>query len=184
MGIEWNSRERATFAHPFLKFYHKGIEALCSKNKEFFSQYIDVSQLKDVVRVETTIKSFKELQKHGFSNNTLLDLMKADVHTLNEITKHSVISNLEPRVKRADKTSTSISPTDMLIYIHLSNMIQNQGMTFESSLEYTLDHYTDKHQKKRIKTKITEIYDLHVRSQKYEQKISRQDKFFNLIGWG
>lgn len=185
LGIEWNTRERGTYAHPFLKFYHKGIEATCSKNKDFFAEFIDVNELKDVVRIETTIKTFRELQKHGFTNNTLLDLLKANEDSLNSIISHSVTSNLEPRLKGSTpkKSKTEMSPSDMLIYVHLSNMIQNQKMTFEHALEFTLEHYSDKVAKARMKAKLNDIYSTYIQGQEYEKKATRQNKFFSVIGW-
>lgn len=185
LGIEWNTRQRGTFNRPFLKFYHKGIETLCSDNKDFFARFIDVYSLENVVRIETTIKSFRELQKHGFKDSSLLDILKAPEEKLNEIITHSVTSNLEPRLKDSKpiKSKSELNPTDMLIYVHLSNMIQNQKLSFEQALEFTLGHYSDKHQKKRMKTKLTEIYNQQIRGQEFQKKVEKQSVFYSIIGW-
>ena len=185
LGIEWNTRERGTFTHPFLKFYHKGIEALCSKNKDFFARFIDVHSLENVVRIETTVKSFRELQKYGFKDSSLLDILKAPEEKLNEIITHSVTSNLEERLKDSTpiKSKSELSPTDMLVYVHLSNMIQNQKVSFERALEFTLGHYSDKQQKNRMKTKLTEIYNQQIRGQEFQKKVAKQSAFYSIIGW-
>jgi len=184
LGIEWNTRERGSFSHPFLKFYHKGIEALCSKNKDFFAKFIDVHSLENVVRIETTVKSFKELKKHGFSDNTLLDILRASEDKLNEIISHSVTSNLEPRFTQSNtKTKKELSPTDILMFAHLSNMIKNQKASFYEALEFTLNHFEDKHQKKRMKIKLTEIYNQQIRGQEFEKKVAKQSAFYSIIGW-
>ena len=56
-------------------------------------------------------------------------------------------------------------------------------MTFEHALEFTLEHYSDKHQKKRIKAKLNDIYSTYIQGQEFEKKVTRQNKFFSLIGW-
>ena len=37
LGIEWNKREIAPATRPFLKFYHKEVEAKHGNNREYFS---------------------------------------------------------------------------------------------------------------------------------------------------
>ena len=62
-------------------------------------------------------------------------------------------------------------------------MIQNQKVSFERALEFTLGHYSDKHQKKRMKTKLTEIYNQQIRGQEFQKKVAKQSAFYSIIGW-
>ena len=184
LGIEWNTREKGTYNHPFLKIYHKGVEALCSKNHEFFAEHIDVAAIENRVRIECTIKTFREAQKHGFKDNSLLTLLKSTTDDLNRIIEHSVTSNLEPRIERTERRSSgNMTTSETLMFIHLSNMIKNQHMTIDSAIDFTLDHFEDRKVRSRVKKQLMEVYQAHINGQEYEKKAKRYNSFFDVLGW-
>jgi hypothetical protein len=69
------------------------------------------------------------------------------------------------------------------MFAHLSNMIKNQKASFSEALEFTLNHFEDKQQKNRMKTKLTEIYNQQIRGQEFEKKVAKQSAFYSIIGW-
>jgi hypothetical protein len=182
LGIEWNTRTGGSYSHPFLKIYHKGIEALCSKNKDYFAQYIDVHEVQDRVRIECTLKSFREAQKHGFKDNTLLTLLKATTNDLNAIIDHAVTSNLEPRLKKT-KTKDGMSNTELVYFLYLTTLIRDKGVSFQTALEYTLEHQSCKVQRTRLKNTLTAVYEEHIQNEKYVAKTEKMNSFFEVLGW-
>jgi len=184
LGAEWNTRTGASFAHPFLKIYHKGVETKCSKNREFFSTYIDVNEVSDRVRIECTIKSFREAQKHGFKDNTLLTLLKTSQSDLNAIIEHSVTSNLEPRLKRVErKTKDSLNNTELIMYLYLTELIKERKVSFEHALNHILEHQDKRTERSRLKTSLTKIYQEQIEGEKYEVKVRSMNNFFSALGW-
>ncbi len=191
IGIQWNERETASASKPFVKIYHKETESSLSDSKQvrkdetpFFDTYVNREELINRVRIEVTIKNLKSARIHGIDNLTLLNLLQLTSEQLNEIIVKTLNLNLHKRTPEAIKPRTEIAPSDMLVYIHLTNMIKNQFYSFEMALEYTLEHFTDKQQKHRQKTKLTDIYSKYIQGEKYELKVKRLNTFFNEIGWG
>lgn len=191
IGIQWNERETASASKPFVKIYHKETETTLSDSKQvrkdetpFFDTYVNRDELINRVRIEVTIKNLKSARVHGIDDLTLLNLLQLTSEQLNEIIVKTLNLNLHKRTPEAIKPRTEIAPSDMLVYIHLTNMIKNQSYSFEMALEYTLEHFTDKQQKHRQKTKLTDIYSKYIQGEKYELKVKRLNTFFNEIGWG
>lgn len=185
LGIQWNEREKSSYSHPFLKLYHKGVEALCGKNQTFFSEFIDVFQLDNVVRVETNIKTAKELKKNGIEDNSLLSLMKASKEQLQQIIETSVNKNLEPRIKvnKPNNIKSDLSPSEAVYLAHLTNMIHNQSLTFERALEFTLEYCQDKKNRYRLKNSLTAIYKQYIETEKFKEVKRKENEFYSIIGW-
>jgi hypothetical protein len=184
LGIEWNTRKGASFTHPFLKVYHKGVESKHSKNREFFEHYIGLDTITDRTRIEVTIKSFREAQKHGFKDNTLLTLLKATTDDLNAIIEHSVTSNLEPRLKKVErKDKTALNNSELIMYLYLTELIKEKGISFNNALLHVIEHQECKVQRSRLKTSLTKVYEEQIQGQKYEVKVRSMNSFFDVLGW-
>lgn len=184
LGIEWNKRENATATRPFLKLYHKEIEAKHGKNKEYFYNHIHLDSVKNVVRCEATIKTAKELKIHGIDQNTLLALLNVSEKKLTEIIIHAIDLNLEPRITRTEiKNKSEFKAIETIIFAHITNMISNQNISFENALEYTLNHFLDKQSKYRAKKQITLIYETHINGKISETKAKKFEQFFTNFGW-
>ena len=94
IGIQWNQRENASSKHPFLKLYHKEVEAKHGTNKEFFYNYINLKQTKNVVRCEATIRGSKELKMYGIQGNRLIDLLKVSESELSKVIEYAIDLNI------------------------------------------------------------------------------------------
>lgn len=184
LGAEWNTRTGASFTHPFLKIYHKGIESLCSKNKEFFAEYLDVHEIADRVRIECTMKSFREAEKHGFKDNTLLTLLKSTTDDLNRIIEHAVTSNLEPRLRTVERrTKSELTNTELVIFLYLTELIKEKGVSFENALFHILEHQPKKQERSRLKTTLMKVYHEQIEGEKFEVKSRSINTFFSNLGW-
>lgn len=188
VGIQWNQRENATAKHPFLKLYHKEIEAKHGTNKEFFYNYIDLKQTKNVVRCEATIRGSKELKMYGIQSNRLIDILKVSEEDLSKVIEYAIDLNIEPRLKMA-KSKNGMSATETVIYGFISHMIQNDNLSFESVLNHILrlfDMSNEKDKatkKKRAKKLLISIYEEHIHGQISEVKAKKLDVFFSNFGW-
>jgi len=182
LGIEWNERKKATLKHPFLKLYHKEIEVKHGKNKEYFDNYINTNEVKDVVRCEVTAKGLKELKLGGINSSKLIDVLKATQENYNQIINNAIECNIEPPLK-VQRTKSILSPSDMVIFMHITNMINNNQRTFEYALEWSLEHFSNKVTKSRMKKTITKIYETHIKGNISEFRQKRLSNFYNHFGW-
>lgn len=182
-GIEWNVRRTGTFAFPFLKVYHKGVESKHSKNIHFFSRYIDVESIKNVVRIEATIKNFSEHgSKYGFKDNLLITLLSKTSDELHTIIELSVSKNLEKRIKEAKpKTLKEYSPTDMVLFKSLSFFIQ-QNFSIETAINFLIEDI-EPVSKSRMKKKLNTIYETEIKGEIAEVKSRNIRGFFNDLSW-
>lgn len=188
IGIQWNQRENATAKHPFLKLYHKEIEAKHGANKEFFYNYIDLKQTKNVVRCEATIRGSKELKMYGIEGSRLIDLLKVSEEKLSKVIEYAIDLNIEPRLMRS-KVKQGMTATETIIYALIVNMIQNQSLSFETCLHHVLSYFDDSKakdkatNKKRAKKLLNSIYEEYINGQISEIKAKKLDAFFTNLGW-
>jgi len=181
-GIEWNERSKSTYNKPFLKIYHKGIESLNSKNFTFFDKYIDLTTIRNRVRIETTIRTTECIKKHGIKSATLLEVLKASEETLNNAVNKS-LDNIIETVKEPKKIKPKqgMTPQEQLNFTLLTVLMNNHTMTFERALEYILVDFNDKVVRSRLKKKLTEIYQTYIKGLKFEAKAEKLEQFFKDI---
>jgi hypothetical protein len=192
LGIEWNSREKATPTAPFIKIYCKELQSvmkdaklLKDEEQPFFETYVGHQNLKDVVRIETTIKNLKSARRYGIENLSLLEVLKLTSEQLNKIIVTALNLNLERRTPIVNKIKNldKLTPNELLIYIHIDNMIRNQNNDIEMAIEYTLNYFEDKVAKSRMKAKLLDVYSQHIERQTYVVKSKKINEFFTNIGW-
>jgi len=184
LGIQWNDRKHSSPTAPFLKFYHKGIEAICSKNRSFFAQYVDVTELSDVVRIETTIKNLKHLRTLKIHSNRLQDILELSHEKLDSIIRHSVTSNLHERIKIVKPRDTSkLSPSDSVLFALISYLIETNEMSIEQAIELGLNNIEGKQERYRQKQRLQRIYSEQIEGEKYAIQNKQITSFFDTIGW-
>lgn len=186
-GIQWNRRESATPTNPFIKIYHKEIEATYSKNKDFFAHYVGLQDIKDIVRIEATVKNKNMAQNLGFKSLKLSDILKLTNDEAHKIIEHGIKQNLEQRIRNhKPKRLNQLSPQDKMNYSALTFII-DQGFTFESAIEHLLSSFTseqnDRNQKTRNKKRLIKIYEEQIKGEIFEEKSKKTAKFFSEIRW-
>jgi len=187
LGIEWNKRENATSKHPFLKLYHKEIESKHGNNKEYFYNHIDLKLTKNVVRCEATIKGTKELSMYGIEGNRLIDLMKVPESKLSSVIEYAIDLNIEPRLRRS-KPKDGMNPTETIIYGFISNMINNQNLSYETIENHILSYFNqlganNATKKMRAKKILRTVYENHINGKISEIKAKKLESFFTNFGW-
>ena len=194
VGVEWNDRATANAQNPFLKIYDKELESrnkdslqINKKETPFFDTYVDHQELKNRVRMEATIKNKETAKKHGIESLILMDVLKLTPTELNKIIVDSLNANVQPRTPepRMPKNQ-NLSPTEIIQYVLLNTLIQNQSLDAETAIEYVLGHFNEqsnKVAKARMKTQLQGIYERHIELNKYAQTNTRLKSFFDSLGW-
>jgi hypothetical protein len=184
-GIEWNSRSTSTFTHPFLKIYHKGIESKHGKNLLFFATHLNVESIKQVVRIEATIKNFSEHgKKYKLKDNTLISLLKKTSDELHKVIEHSLLSNLHKRVKEVKQRSINeYSPSDKIFFVALQDAITTKNYSIEMAINYLCQLIDEPVAKSRMKKRLITIYESEIKGEIAEVKARNISGFFDAIGW-
>lgn len=183
-GIEWNKRATARPAAPYLKIYHKGLELL-NNSKTFYSKYVNVSAeyLKNLVRVEATIKNKKHFQKHGIEDTALNNLLSIDNKTKTEIIHSAISINLNFRKITKQLKRDDLKPSEIPIYSAIKSFL-DQDIPYNTIESVLLSPSGDKHKRYKARKIVSGIYDKYIKSDKYEAISERQEAFFEAIGWG
>jgi hypothetical protein len=183
-GIEWNSRTKSSYAYPFLKIYHKGLESKYSKNVDFFKKYVGLNDIENVFRVEATIKNFSsDGTKHGIVDNSLISLLKCSTAQLNAVLSHSLSSNLDQRIKKVSrKQDTEITPTQLMLFKAITLGLQS-NMSIERCVEYLIEGIPNAVSKSRSKKQLIELYESEIKGQDYEVKSRVLNTFFDNLNW-
>ena len=63
-------------------------------------------------------------------------------------------------------------------------MLDNQNLFFEEALSVTLEHFTDKQNKFRMKKKIVKIYSEEIAEIEHKKVNLKRVELLSLIGWG
>ena len=169
VGISFNNRNWATPSLPFIKLYHKELE-LNTKSKEFKDIYLQDFDLyiKDLTRIEATIKNWKHrqrLERFGIlpKFSTLQELLEVGSEDLYKFVCFSLSSYVvkSPRIKAPD-----LSPNDHLIFELVQNSIIS-GFSFDQvlSLVNTFKGSSPAATAvahSRMKKKLTELFDLAI----------------------
>lgn len=189
LGVEWNSRERATASNPFMKIYYKPIESRISDAKQlerdetpFFDTYCNAKMIENRVRVEVTLKNLGTAKQYGINSMRLIDFINTDGAILDKIINDILSKNVEERLPKPRKAKSELSGMDMFVFAHIDLLIQ-QNHSIETIVENMQSYYSDKQSKWRIKTKILDIYTKQFDGKTYTKKLSKMSNFFKQIGW-
>lgn len=153
-GVQFNTREKATPARPFIKIYHKSLE-LEFKSSEFFTKYIQhQDNYHDIGRIEFTIKNAKHRKKLGLANvKTFADLLICDAKKLEEI----ALSGLISYVNKTEilRQYEDLSPTDRLLLYFINKFIAS-GADKEAVLN-AIWTYDVPQERSRMKKKLLQL---------------------------
>lgn len=183
-GIEFNSRTKSTYKHPFLKVYHKGLESRHSKNSEYFLKHINIESITNVVRVEATIKDWStQGSKYGIKDNTLDSLLRTTKIQLNEVLSHCLNTNMNERIERTPrKTLREYTPMELVLYSALVREVKN-GMDIDIYIQYLIEELPHR-SKVRTKKKLRLIYDSEIKTREFAKVNRITNDLLSSIGWG
>lgn len=195
IGLEINTRNKATASTPYIKFYHKEFELKSEKNIEFYKKYLEKeysNSIKNLTRVEVTIRNSahrKRLVKKGITSQyknlgELLEMPKKEMYNV-------ITSSLNEYIIKMKRVKTDkLSPTEYLIFEMIQHLIE-LGMSYNEILSIaklykgSSDNNT-KMGKARTKKIINKLFDLAFEKDakiREKNKINTEvKKYLNFLG--
>lgn len=149
VGMQFNTREKATPARPYVKIYHKTLE-LQTKSLEFAKKYLVGQDYNDIGRLEYTIKNSKHRKQLKIEANTLSELLDIDQSILRLIVFSGVLKYVDKSA--FNRCYKEVSPTDRLILM-LIDRCRNNGDTDDTFISM-LNRYDIPTEKSRMKKKL------------------------------
>lgn len=184
-NLTFNRRETSSYSKPFVKFYDKELEAI-EKNSSFFNQF-ENSIIRNKKRIEVTCKKSSDIKKaFNLYKSNLSSILTISQKDLKQYLCYAINQNISKLVKIEKNTNSNLSAIDIAIYIHFTNSINNQNLTFIQTLQSFLTHYEDKQMKMRIKKKCIK-WNLDKQGQNVEKTIEKttvlNDKILDIFNF-
>lgn len=123
VGIQFNTREKATPGKPYVKIYHKTLE-LQNKSIEFAEKYLKGQDYIDIGRLEYTIKNSKHRKQLNINATTFKELLNIKSSKLSVIVFSGVLSYIDKMA--FNRCYKELSPYDKNMLL-LINRCRNRG---------------------------------------------------------
>jgi len=189
-GLQFNKRATATKSRPFFKLYWKGGELL-SNSSEFYNEHLSGSisedQVKQIVRIETTIKNREHAKYVGIESTTFLSLLSLTEREKENIFRKIISKHLYKPTRSIEiekpKDSTLLSPTEQVEYNAIVSLMSYAKLTAIDVIELLLQGIESPVARSRKKTALHEIYELHIKGNKTDISVEKINTFFAKFGW-
>jgi len=189
-GLMYNERANASKSRPFFKLYWKGGELL-TKSKEFYNEHIFESinedQIKQIVRIETTISDKAHAKFLGIESTTLLSLLSLTESAKEKIFSKIIAQNLYKPTRTIQiekpKDSSLLSPTEQVEYNAIVSLMSYSKLTAPEIIDVLLQCIDHPVSRSRKKTALHEIYDQHIKGNKTDISVEKINTFFQKFGW-
>jgi hypothetical protein len=159
VGLQFNRREKATPAAPFIKIYHKALE-MAHKSKEFYDKYLSMFDLSRYGRIEFTIKGAKHQSHLGISIKTLRQLLEYDRLFLDNLVLEAIPKNyIEKRV--VVKMNEESNYMDKMLLFYMNELIasgRDKRDLYSILSQFGGDSPKERMEKSRVKKKIDAIF--------------------------
>lgn len=199
VGISWSVRETSKYlTSPYLKIYHKGLELEHHSNDfyiQHLSSYYAYSDLKDIFRIETTIKNKKHLRElnkaiglgmRDYNLYELLGLMQSKNQEIAKaIVQKAVNSHLLPRKRSLNmfKDKINMTPADCIMFSSMLGFIEDCGWTYLQVEKLLLSRITNESSKSLNKKKLKGFYQDITQVKNYKIKAKKVESIFDSWGW-
>lgn len=135
-GIEWNNRTTATNSNPFLKVYDKERE-LWIKSNVFAECYLKDEEMKDMKRIEFTIKDGNHLMDLNISDSSLKSIL--EISPLNRIEMmRTVMNQVFDITQVAHYGDVSGEKPEHTVWVQAMRYMQGKGLNKEAATKYLI----------------------------------------------
>lgn len=152
VGIQFNSREKATPARPYIKIYHKTLE-LETKSNIFAEAYLQNQDWNDIGRLEYTLKNAKHKKHLDLHFQTLEDLLHVDTNILENFIFSGILQYIVK--KTILKEYSDLSPTDRLLLLYINRLVEKGAD--KQSIYSALHIFKNPQERSRMKKKLKQL---------------------------
>ena len=189
-GIQWGlTRGTDKFkCYPFTKIYHKTMELSKSKEKrgslEFAQQHLRGINYKNIIRVETTVKSKEHFQylKLGLTKFNLREMLELSDEKKDLILSKACNSHLLRRTSKLYKNKGKLTPSNEMNIGQLRLMIDTFDYSFNDAIKTMITPITCPVAKSNKKRTLRTLYDDYIYKTDYVLKAENIENIYSEIG--
>jgi hypothetical protein len=168
VGLQFNDRETRSFKEaPYIKIYSKELE-IVNRSGEFGRTYLEGVDIRDVYRVESTIKNKKHFRSFGIEDTSLMSLLALSDDRMNEMISDVLKSNLQGNRligKKRERNMNSSTQFELGVIIRMLEL----GDTIEDILFHSTRYIENKDKRKYTRKKLQELYRFILEDEKGDQ---------------
>lgn len=179
VGVQFNYRERATNAKPFFKIYSKGAEAqekdahsVINNEAPFFDTHFNYKELRDICRIECTVKSNSMARAIGLKSMMLGEILHYTQETKVKIFQYMFSKYLSTEIlkQEAKPKDTKITPSDIVKFNAMVLLIKEYKLPVESIIEALVRNIESKKARSRMRIKLNGIYEANIEGTNHDQE--------------
>ena len=185
-GIQWSDRRTATPSNPYLKLYHKSIELTSKKDSiPFYNEYIKHQgyDIRDLIRVEFTIKNKKHFRANKVESTSLYSLMTLSQELKNDMLKAVVKYHLLPRVLPQQKPLQDLKPVDMNLYNAMLGLSNNTMMGREQIVKLMNENVNPASRRSERKKALEFLWDTYIATLDRTKENENIKSLFSAMCW-
>ena len=168
VGFQFNDRKiQSPKEAPYLKIYSKELE-IVNRSGEFGRTYLDGVDLRDVYRVEATIKDKKHFRSFGIEDTSLMNLLALGEDRMNGMISETLKANLQGNRligKKRERRMNSSTQFELGVIIRMLEL----GDTIEDILFHSTRYIENKDKRKYTRKKLQELYRFILEDEKGDQ---------------
>lgn len=180
-SLSWSERRKASPANPFCKLYQKSIELTQSKTLDFYTKYLSSYEIKDLTRIEVTIKNKKHFKQLGIESTSLNNLIQ-----LSEKTKENILEKLMNKhiQKRKRMSFIKENPTPMEGAVLLCfELGLNANKTKKEIIEMAQSIMrNDRKKRHAVKRHFNKLWEQYIGGSDVDKKNKEMERVWGLIG--
>lgn len=180
-GIQWSSRECTSFAKaPFLKVYSKEID-LKTQSKEFREKYMSQARIKDLTRVEYTIKNKKHFRAYGINQTDLKSILSLSQDKLQEMLQSTLNKHTNKPIRRHTTVDDDKINTRDQKMINMLNMAINYKIGVNEYTAILIEGLSTK-ERSRTKQQIDEVWVKYFSKLDHVKELNKVEDWLKIVG--
>ena len=180
-GIQWSSRECTSFAKaPFLKVYSKEID-LKTQSKEFREKYMSQARIKDLTRVEYTIKNKKHFRSYGINQTDLKSILSLSQDKLQEMLQSTLNKHTNKPIRRHTTVDDDKINTRDQKMINVLNLVIDYKIGVNEFTTHYVEGLSTK-EKSRAKQQIDEVWVKYFSKLDHVKELNKVEDWLKIVG--
>ena len=180
-GIQWSNRKATSFAKaPFLKVYSKEID-LKTQSKEFRDKYMSEARIKDLTRVEYTIKNKKHFRSYGINQTDLNSILSLSQDKLQEMLQ----STLNKHTNKPIRSHTTVDDDKINTRDQKMINVLNLVIDYKIGVNEFTTHYVEglsTKEKSRAKQQIDEVWVKYFSKLDHVKELNKVEDWLKIVG--
>lgn len=180
-GIQWSNRKATSFAKaPFLKVYSKEID-LKTQSKDFKEKYMNEARIKDLTRVEYTIKNKKHFRSYGINQTDLKSILSLSQDKLQEMLQSTLNKHTNKPIRRHTTVDDDKINTRDRKMINMLNMAINYKIGVNEYTAILIEGLSTK-ERSRTKQQIDEVWIKYFSKLDQAKELNQVEDWLKTVG--